>query len=164
LRSDLGETYLDPGRSFSNELALRRVLRGLEGRVFWYEQHLPAKALELLVDDIDRESVTALRLLSGPANVNSKAQRAFQRFREEMANSGVTSEWRVLPAGRARDLHARVLFDDRVAYELPPLNSILAGTVDSIRRSNIPETPFEDAWDTPDALSIADVPAAPASS
>ena len=161
---DRAETYLDPSRSYSNELALRRVIRALEGRVFWYEQHLPGKALELLSDDLDRDQVTMLCLLSGPAHVNPKTQAAFAHFQEEMAAAGITCEWRVLPKDRARNFHARVLFDDRVTYELPPVNSILSGTLDSIRRSNIPRVPFEEAWDSPEAAMIADFEETPTAS
>ena len=52
----------------------------------------------------------------------------------------------MLPADVARAFHARVLFDDTQVFELPPLNAVLAGTVDSIRRSEMPLDPFESAW------------------
>jgi hypothetical protein len=52
----------------------------------------------------------------------------------------------VLPAEEARALHARVISDDHQTFEVPPLNSVLAGTVDSIRASEMPMGTFEDAW------------------
>ena len=145
------DAYLHPARPFTNELALRKVLRSLRGRVFWYDQHLPAKALELLSDEIDPGSVEYLSLLSGPANVTDSAKRQFERFRLEMESLGLATEWRVLPQERARDLHARVMFDEDQAWELPPLNSILKGTVDSIRRSAIDRQPFLEGWTEADA-------------
>ena len=51
-----GETYLDPKRPFTNELALRRVIRELRGRVLWYEQHMGVKALEMLAEEMDRRT------------------------------------------------------------------------------------------------------------
>jgi hypothetical protein len=39
-----------------------------------------------------------------------------------------------------------VISDDHQTFEVPPLNSVLAGTVDSIRASEIPMGTFEDAW------------------
>lgn len=56
-------------------------------------------------------------------------------------------------AEAARVLHARVLYDDRQTFELPPLNSVLAGTIDSIRSSKMPHDAFERAW-SDDAVSI----------
>jgi hypothetical protein len=155
-----GQIYLDPSRPFMNELALRGVIRGLHGRVFWYEQHMSRKVLEPLAEEINRDHVREIRLLSGPANLNDKTQRAFERFAEEMENAGIKCEWRVLPASAGRELHARVLFDDSHCWELPPLNSLLAGTVDSIHPSHMPRTPFEGAWGNPDALRLADFKAA----
>jgi hypothetical protein len=39
------------------------------------------------------------------------------------------------------------MFDDDRAFELPPLGSVLAGGVDSIRHSDMPRETFEQAWD-----------------
>lgn len=142
------DVYLDPKRPFSNEFAVRKVVRGLRGSVFWYEQHMDRKVLEILSDDLDLENVSELRLLSGPANISAKAKRSFERFSTELENAGVQCDWRVLPAETARPLHARVIFDDQQTFELPPLNSVLAGTVDSIHVSQIPRDAFEDAWAT----------------
>lgn len=142
------DTYLHPKRPFSNELAVRRLVRQLQGGVFWYEQHMDRKALEILVEDLAWDRITSIRLLSGPANLSSKAKRAYERFAEEADGRGVPCEWRVLPAETARSLHARVLADDATKFELPPLNSVLAGTVDSIRASEIPMDAFYEAWDT----------------
>jgi hypothetical protein len=108
--SSVGETYLDPARPFTNELALRRVLRELLGQVFWYEQHMGPKALELLAEELAPERVSEVSLLSGPAHVTDRVKARFERFSAELANDGVRAEWRVLPADVAREFHARVLF------------------------------------------------------
>jgi hypothetical protein len=141
------DTYLDPSRPFTNELALRRVIRGLEGTVFWYEQHMSRNALELLAEEVDLTRVKAIQLLSGPANVNDKARRQLDRFQAEMQAQGIESDWRVLSEDSARDLHARVIFDEAHMWELPPLNSLLKGTVDSIRPSHMPKDSFFRAWE-----------------
>jgi len=151
------ETYLDPKRPFTNELALRRVIRELRGRVLWYEQHMGIKTLEILVDEIDRDNVTDLRLLSGPANVTHRLRRGFERFASELQHDGIDAGWRVLPADAARQFHARVLFDDETIWELPPLNSLLQGTVDSIRPSSMPRARFEEAWAREDARPLAEL-------
>lgn len=122
------------------------------------------KALEILVDEIDRGNVGNLRLLSGPAQVTDRVKRRFERFAAELEHDGVKAEWRVLPADVARQFHARVLFDNESIWELPPLNSLLQGTVDSIRPSSMPRGNFVEAWDRGDACPLAELqlePAAP---
>lgn len=141
------ETYLHPDQPFSNELAVRRIIRKLEGIVFWYEQHLDRKVLEILTDELVTGSISEVRLLSGPANLSPKTKKAFGRFSAELGNKEVIAEWRVVEAEVARGMHARVIADDDEVFELPPLNSVLAGTVDSIRESEIPLDPFEKAWE-----------------
>ena len=148
-------TYLHPDRPFSNDTAIRRVIRQLRGSVFWYEQHMDRKALELLNDELVFGEVDELKLLSGPANLTSKTKRAFERFATELERHGVPVDWLVLPADRARAMHARVIRDDAQIFELPPLNSVLAGTVDSIRTSAMPMHAFEDAWST-DGIPLAE--------
>jgi len=122
------------------------------------------KALEILVDEIDRDNVSDLRLLSGPANVTDRVKRGFERFATELQHDGVNAEWRVLPLDVARQFHARVLLDDESIWELPPLNSLLQGTVDSIRPSSMPRASYAEAWESEDALPLAELqlePAAP---
>lgn len=142
----IADSYLHPDRPFSNDLAIRKVIRELRGTVLWYEQHMDRKALEILTDELPVDQIDEIRLLSGPANLTSKTKRAFIRFSTELENRGAVCGWRVLQADHARALHARVIADDDQTYEVPPLNSVLAGTVDSIRHSEIPLETFEDAW------------------
>jgi hypothetical protein len=107
---------------------------------------LDRKALEILSDELSIDQIDELRLLSGPANLSAKTKKAFERFSTELEKRGVVCQWRVLPADEARALHARVISDDHQTFEVPPLNSVLAGTVDSIRASEMPMGTFEDAW------------------
>jgi hypothetical protein len=150
------DTYLHPDRPFSNELAIRRVVRQLRGTVLWYEQHLDRKALEILTDELVVDQVDDLRLMSGPANLNSKTKRDFTRFAAELDAKGVPCQWRVLRADKARSIHARVIADDSRTFEVPPLSFVLAaGGVDSIRASDIPMETFHDAWEH-DSIPLLD--------
>jgi hypothetical protein len=159
----LADAYLHPDRPFSNDLAIRRIVRQLRGTVLWYEQHMDRKALEILADELPADQIDELRLMSGPANLSTKTKKAFERFSAELERKGVACQWRVLSADGARALHARVISDDHQTFEVPPLNSVLAGTVDSIRTSEIPMSTFEDAWTSestplagydPDAMTV----------
>ena len=149
------DSYLHPDRPFSNELAIRRIVRRLQGNVFWYEQHMDRKALEILAEELAVNQVDQLRLMSGPANLSVKTKKAFERFAAELELKGAAVEWRVLESAQARALHARVISDDDHTFEVPPLNSVLAGTVDSIRSSEIPMEAFEEAW-SQEGVALAD--------
>jgi hypothetical protein len=159
LRRDTGDVYLHPDRPFSNDLAIRRLIRKLEGDILWYEQHMDRKALEILTDELPAEGIASVRLMSGPANLSSKTKRAFERFAQELERRNIDVQWRVLPAEKARTFHARVICDDDETFEVPPLNSVLAGAIDSIRASDMPLETFEDAWDA-EGVPLAEYPAA----
>jgi hypothetical protein len=159
LRRDTGDVYLHPDRPFSNDLAIRRLIRKLEGDILWYEQHMDRKALEILTDELPAEGIASVRLMSGPANLSSKTKRAFERFAQELERRNIDVQWRVLPAEKARTFHARVICDDDETFEVPPLNSVLAGAIDSIRASDMPLETFEDAWDA-EGVPLAEYPTA----
>ena len=46
------DTYLHPDRPFSNDLAVRQLIRRARRHVFWYEQHMDRKALEVLSEEL----------------------------------------------------------------------------------------------------------------
>jgi hypothetical protein len=92
--------------------------------------------------------VSRVRLLSGPSHPDDRARSAFRRFAEEFANLSIEVEWRVVLDEVGRVMHARVIFNDAGAWELPPLNLLRMGTVDSIHPSEIEREAFDDAWDT----------------
>lgn len=106
------------------------------------------------MEEIDKERVRSIRLLSGPANANEKAVRLFARFVDEMRAVGIECDWRVLPAERGRDLHARVLFDDSSAWETSAAE--IAACRD--RRFHPPvadaTSAVRAAWSEPDASPI----------
>jgi len=69
LEQGASDAYLDPAKPFTNELALRKVIRGLSGCVLWCEQHMSRKNLEPLIEEIDVGAVT--RSASSPARATS---------------------------------------------------------------------------------------------
>jgi hypothetical protein len=158
------DVYLDPAKPYSNDSALRGLIASLKGNVFWWEAHMPArKVLDLLHESLDGEAVHGLRLMSGPDNAtDEESKRRINRFTEEMGAHGITVEWRIVPKKKTGALHARVLSDASRTFELPPINSILQGTTDSIRESGIPLSPFEAAWATATPVAAFQRPEPPA--
>lgn len=142
---------------FGNLLALRDLLRAARGAIRWWEQHMPAKVLEVLYRELDGDKVDNVRLLSGPANVNEGLISDFKRFRAEMkAKRGITVEWRVLPRRDAFSHHDRFFITEGLSRNLPPLNTILAGSTGEILPSDLTEADFDRWWnDGTDLLSVS---------
>lgn len=142
-RSDV----IDPSTPYANLLALKKLLRAARKSISWYEQHMPPKVLELLHGEIDAQRLSSVRLLSGPANIDMATKGEFQRFRDEMAGArGVDVQWRVLSKNHARLRHGRFFISEGISRNIPPLNSILMGSVDEILPSNLTERTFNDWW------------------
>ena len=146
------EAYLSAERKFEAEKELRKAIRSLSGSILWYEAHHSVNALDILYDAVDRHGVHVIRLMSGDQNLRENAKRAYDRFRKFADEIGdmtdIKCEWHILNAEKTRGLHGRVIFDDNVAISLPPLNSILKGTVDVIRHTGerFDRTPYLRAW------------------
>lgn len=117
---------VSPKTPYLNVVRLRRILRPLRGVVWWADPHFGARALEELAEELDTTVVSEIRILSGDADnvVSPKSLKDFERFRAEMVNKGVSAEWRV--DGKAtRDWHDRWVADEKVAWNVPPINTLL---------------------------------------
>lgn len=136
-----------PNTGYGNLLALRELVRSARGYVRWYEQHLPAKVLEVLYKEVDGSHVSEIRLLSGPVNVDKTAKDDFKRFAREMLRQrGITAGWRVLTKKDAFLHHDRFFLSEGMARNLPPLNTILKGSTGEILPSDLTPAEFDDWW------------------
>ena len=145
---------------FGNVLALRELLRAARGSIRWWEQHLPPKVLEVLYRELDGEKVQTVRLLSGPANVTADGKDDFKRFRSEMKKQrGIGVDWRVLTRQAAFTHHDRFFITEGMSRNLPPLNTILAGSTGEILPSELTEAEYDRWWADGTDLAQFEVPA-----
>jgi hypothetical protein len=114
----------EPSRPYSNLRHLRDILRTCKTYIWWADQHLSRTALEPLVDEADAARIREIRLLSGPANISDRAKADFDRFDHEMANLGITTEWRVVIDAVDRLWHDRFIVTDGQSWNVPPVNTI----------------------------------------
>ncbi len=152
------EVYLKKERKFSAERELRRVLATLRGNVLWYEAHHSLTCLDFLADAIERHAVESVRLLSCDENIRrspTKTWKRFETFTEEMTADGIACGWRIITKKETQDFHARVLLDDERAITIPPLNSLLRGTVDVIREAGatFDRSPYHGAYEHGETLA-----------
>jgi hypothetical protein len=138
---------ISPDTGFGNLLALRELIRSARTFIRWYEQHLPAKVLEVLYREVEAGHVSEIRLLSGPANVDKTAKEDFKRFAKEMKTKrGIAAQWRILSKKDAFLHHDRFFLSDGIARNLPPLNTILKGSTGEILPSDLAPAEFDKWW------------------
>jgi hypothetical protein len=132
---------------YGNLMALRELLRAARRSIRWWEQHMPAKVLEVLYKEMDGEKVRTVRLLSGPASITQDVKDEFRRFRAEMSEQRrIDCEWRVLTRQEAFSHHDRFFITEGMSRNLPPLNTILAGSTGEILPSEMTAEEFDRWW------------------
>ena len=138
---------VSPQTPYSNLVGLRRILRRLEGRVYWVDKHFNARALEDLVEELDSDAVDDVRIISGSAEnvLSPRSLKDFRRFQIEMENKGITAEWRVADTRVEGDLHDRWLLDAKSRYNLPPVNSFYKSQYSELLQTDA-EPPVERWW------------------
>lgn len=151
---------ISPTTPYGNLVAVRDLVRSARGFIRWYEQHMPSKVMEVLYRQVEKGSVSLIRILSGPANVDQELKDDFQRFRTEMARQrSIEVTWRVLSAKESFRHHDRHFLSDGIARNLPPLNSILAGSTGEILESGITSADFDGWWaEGTDVTSFSPLP------
>jgi hypothetical protein len=108
---------------------------------------MPPKVLETLFAEVDGAKLKEVRILSGPANISAQTKAEFDRFQKEMKLSrGIEVFWKVLDKGEAFKRHDRILLSKDQAMNMPPLNTILAGSVGEILPSDIKPSDFGEWW------------------
>lgn len=139
---------IKPSEPYSNLLRLRNILRSCEKYIWWVDNYFNARGLEELFLCLDPAVVRDVRILSGPARVDDKAKRDFERFRKELAPKGIYAEWRV-SKGFAHD---RFILGDNVCYLATSVDTILVGNYSQMLETpNRP--PFELWWSSAMPLS-----------
>ncbi|MBW8060583.1 MAG: hypothetical protein FVQ78_09780 [Solirubrobacterales bacterium] len=136
---------IDPDRPYSNVRHLRELLRGCRGHIWWTEPHFAPKLLESLADEADAESISEIRVLTGPEkreDLRKRGKDEFKRFQKEMQELGITAEWRIM--GGKSDKHDRFLLDKSRSWNMPPINTLLKGDYSEIHET--PKRPPFDEW------------------
>lgn len=138
---------LSPDTPFGNLLALRDLVRSARSFIHWYEQHMPPKVMEVLHREVDGANVDEIKLLSGPANLDDETKKDFKRFVKEMRSTrGIEVAWRVLSKKDAQQVHDRFFITNGQSKNLPPLNTIYAGSTGEILPSDVGDEEFQEWW------------------
>lgn len=141
---------ISPKSPYLNLVRLRRILRRLQGVVWWADPHFGARGLEELAEELDPSVVTEIRILSGDAEnvVSPRSLSDYRRFRDEMSIRGIQVEWRV--DGRStRDWHDRWIADEKQTWNVPPINTLLKNDYSEIAPAS-ERPPLQIWWERSD--------------
>lgn len=140
--------FFSPETPYSNLRHIWEVLRSCTGFVHWFDKNFSPKAFEVLDDEADGNNIGEIRLLSGMQEQRflEKIKRDFERFREEMGNRQISSEFRVMSdKQQVRMIHDRWILSKDVCYNLPPINSMFMGQYSELKKT-VYRPPFGEWW------------------
>ncbi len=122
---------------FSNVMWLGRVLRQSEGHIYWLDKHFMPAGLEALADVADGNRISEIRVLSLRLTDNStpKALKAYRALKVELANRGISFEWRFVDSTVVRDSHDRWIIGDNSAYNVPDVGTVMSGNKSEMSKS-----------------------------
>ncbi|HET7613385.1 MAG TPA: hypothetical protein VFK26_05625, partial [Gemmatimonadaceae bacterium] len=139
---------------YANVAAIRKILRSAKGTIWWFDPNFSRRALEELDDELDRQQVRAVHIMS--RTLSPKDLRDFNRFRQEMQGQGIAAEWRIFPE---KLFHDRFLADDVRCMNVPPVNLIYQSEAPYSEISPATERPpFEQWWALGTPADAADAP------
>lgn len=136
---------------FSNVMWLGRVLKQCEGHVYWLDKHFQPAGLEALADVADGNRISEIRVLSLrlPDNSTPKALKAYRALKAELANRGITFEWRFVESTVVRDSHDRWIIGEGSAYNVPDVGTVMSGNKSEMSKSESAtrlNSDFETYW------------------
>ena len=144
------EYYIEPGRDYSNLLAIRNILRLGSGYIKWLDKHFRRKALEWIMGEIEEgtlQNVTDIRILAGHFdNVTRRLQNDFRLFATECQTRGKQAEFRVITQRSILgSIHDRYILSQNVSFNVLPVQSIELGQWGSLFQTRRPP-PFDRYW------------------
>ncbi|MFC2038981.1 DEAD/DEAH box helicase, partial [Chloroflexota bacterium] len=135
-------SVIKPEEPYSNIVKMRQILRISEEYIYWADKHFATRALEEIIIISDPSLIREIKILSGPDNVNRRAQNEFHRFKEELNSKGINAEWRIL----VKFSHDRYLLSKNYCFNVPPVNSWFRNQYSEVLETkNRP--PFEEWWE-----------------
>lgn len=122
--------FISPAAPFGNRIWLRRILEEGHGHLRWLDKHFTSPALEVLWEAVDGHRVSEVSILSlymEDYHSGRKVRRDYGNLKAELANRGVSLEWRVIDSKLVRDTHDRWVLTDSSARNIPNVNAIFSG-------------------------------------
>lgn len=129
--------FIDPTHPYSNKVWLKRILRDCNGYIYWLDKHFTSAGLEYLWEIVDANKVRDIKILSLGLDVHitAKAVKEYKDLKKELTNKGITLEWLKIDSNLIRDTHDRWILSNKIAWNLPDVNTIMSGSRSDINKS-----------------------------
>lgn len=143
-KSDAGRKFgrsinIDPSTPYANVMNLKgQLFDDLAGDISIVDKHFNSSAMSNLYRLIpsDRSSIRSIRILTSGSMLDSKFGSNYFDFKEELKNSNVELEVKIMNEDDAIAQHERFILDQQGAYKIPPLN-IINKKSEHITRMNV---------------------------
>jgi tetratricopeptide (TPR) repeat protein len=146
-REIMKSSLISPSTPFANDRNMEKILHSCEEYIHWIDKYFSKKGLDLLYDSFDRNKVKNVKILTSIPTTNTRLKDSFIRFREEMEQSGVICELRVMTDKSLSDkIHDRWLFSRNANYNLPSPDIVERGQYSEIKETKN-SIPFETFWE-----------------
>lgn len=129
--------FIDPARPYGNKIWLKRVLLDCKGYIYWLDKHFTPAGLEYLWETADANKIKNIKILSLglDVHVTVKAVKEYKDLKKEFSNKGIILEWFKIDSAFIRDTHDRWILSDKMAWNLPDVNTIMSGSRSDINKS-----------------------------
>jgi hypothetical protein len=130
--------FIDPTRPYGNKTWLKRVLLSCKNHIYWLDKHFTAAGLEFLWETADANKIKNIKILSLglDVHVTPKVIKDYKDLKKEFANKGISLEWLRINSSLIRDTHDRWILGDKMAWNLPDVNTIMSGSRSEINKSS----------------------------
>lgn len=143
---------IHPERPYRNRMNLYKAFANCNDYLWWVDKHFIWRGFELLSDycnQAGRPPLQEIRIL-GTVRVSDREMRRLRRefpdVRQELAQLGISVEMRVLDDQTLlASFHDRYLISRDIAFNLPPVGSLLRGQAGSICLDDNP-LDFQNLW------------------
>ena len=129
-------TLISPERRFTNIVIMRNTIRSCEGYVYWIDKYFSNEGLELLAESIDRDKVKDIKILTSVPTTNSRLRNCFMRFKAEMEQKNVNSEFRVMvDKSLSSQIHDRWILSKNNNYNIPSPDVVSRGQYSEVKKT-----------------------------
>jgi hypothetical protein len=122
-----GAVRIEPGTPYTNLINLREgVFSRLNGDVRVVDKHFNSMAISNMhrLFEGNLQGIKRIDVLTSKEMFDSKFLDNYNDFKKELGNAGVELNFMLMDDADSATQHERFIFDDAVAYKIPPLNII----------------------------------------
>ncbi|MGY5148886.1 MAG: DEAD/DEAH box helicase family protein [Candidatus Nitrosopumilus sp. bin_68KS] len=139
-----------------NRMNFRQTIGKCKGYISWTDRYFATDTLKYLMDGMDSENVTEVKLLASiyQSGMNRDLYSQFKNFQEEMKNKGIDCKLRVIVDKDLHyELHDRIIEGENVVYNVPSAKQVDKGQYSEIKKTpNRP--PFDNWWNNSGNLDL----------